>query len=70
MRIKESQMGRVKERSTIFKMKSQNDVTEAATPNVNINYTEIVDTTKVNDRINKYKSFIDKKNKGKIIDEQ
>ena len=26
------------------------------TPNVNINYTEIVDTTKVNDRINKYKS--------------
>lgn len=65
-----SQMGRVKERSTIFKMKSQNDVTETVTPNVNINYTEIVDTTKVNDRINKYKSFIDKKNKGKIIDEQ
>ena len=60
-----SQMGVVKERSTIFKMKSQNEVTEKVTPNVNINYTEIVDTTAINDRINKYRNFIDKKNKRK-----
>lgn len=57
-----SQLAMVKERSTIFKMKSQNDVTEAVKPNVNINYTEIVDTTAVNNRLNKYKAFLDKKN--------
>lgn len=57
-----SQLDMVKERSTIFKMKSQNEVTEKVTPNVNINYTEIVDTAAVNNRINKYKAFLDKKN--------
>lgn len=60
-----SQMGIVKERSTIFKMKSQNEITEKVTPNVNINYTEIVDTTAAKARIDKYKSFIDSKSKGK-----
>lgn len=58
-----SQMGMVRERSTIFKMKSQNEVTETVTPNVNLNFTEIVDTTVVNDRINKYKNFLNNKNK-------
>ena len=55
----------VKERSTIFRLKSQNEVTEAVTPNVNINYTEVVDKTAVSNRIAKYKQFIDKKGKGK-----
>lgn len=60
-----SQMGIVKERSTIFKMKAQNEITEKVTPNVNINYTEIVDTTAAKARIDKYKSFIDVKRRNK-----
>ena len=57
-----SQMGIVKERSTMFKLKSQNEVTEKPTPNININYTEVVDKSIANERINKYKNFLDVKN--------
>lgn len=60
-----SQMGVVKERSTMFKMRSQNEVTEKVAPNVNVNYTEIVDTAAVLDRINKHRAFVEKKNQGK-----
>lgn len=56
------QMGTVKERSTLFKLRSQNEITEAERPSVNINITEKVDTNAINDRINKYKKFLDKKN--------
>lgn len=55
------QMGMVKERTTLFKLRSQNELTEAERPNVNINITEKVDTKAIEDRISKYSKLIDKK---------
>ena len=55
-------MGIVRERSTIFKMKSQNELVEKAQPNVNISVKAIdVDLDKINERLNKYKQFATKK---------
>lgn len=57
-----SQMGIVREKSTIFKMKSQNEMVEKAQPNVNISVKAIdVDMDKVNERISKYIKFTNKK---------
>ena len=56
-----SQMGMVRERSTIFKMKSQNELVEKQQPNVNINITEKPDMERIEARINKYKVFATKK---------
>lgn len=58
-----SQMGIVRERSTIFKMKSQNELVEKQQPNVNINITEKPDMERIEARINKYKVFATKKEK-------
>lgn len=58
-----SQMGVVKERSTIFKMKAQNEIVEKQQPNVNINIVEQPDMERINERINKYKQFATKKEK-------
>lgn len=55
------QMGITKERTTLFKLRSQNEITEAERPSVNINITEKVDTKIIEDRINKYSKLIDKK---------
>jgi len=56
------QVGAAKERTTLFKLRSQNEMTEAVTPNVNINITEKVDRKSISDKINKYKNFMVKKN--------
>lgn len=56
-----SQMGMVKERSTIFKMKSQNELVEKEQPKVNINITEKPNFDQIEERINKYKQFARKK---------
>lgn len=57
-----SQMGIVKERSTLFKMKSQNEMVEKSQPNVNISVKTIdVDLDRINERIDKYKKFTNKK---------
>lgn len=56
-----SQMGIVKERSTIFKMKSQNEIVEKVQPNININITEKPDMDRIEERIGKYKQFAVKK---------
>jgi hypothetical protein len=56
-----AQLDMVKERSTIFKMKSQNEMVEKQQPNVNINITEKPDMEKIEERINKYKAFAIKK---------
>lgn len=56
-----SQMGMVKERSTIFKMKSQNELVEKEQPKVNINITEKPDFEQIEARISKYKQFARKK---------
>jgi len=58
-----SQMGIVREKSTIFKMKSQNELVEKQQPNININITEKPDMEKINERIGKYKQFASKKDK-------
>lgn len=56
-----SQLGKTNERSTIFKMKAQNEMVEKVQPKVNINIVEQPDMTAINDRINKYKYFATKK---------
>lgn len=56
-----SQMGMVRERTTIFKMKSQNEMVEKEQPKININITEKPDMEAIQQRLNKYKQFADKK---------
>lgn len=59
--ISMSQLGIVKERTTLFKMKSENELVEKQQPNVNINITEKVDMEQIANRIDKYKVFATKK---------
>jgi hypothetical protein len=61
-----SQLGIVRERSTIFKMKSQNEVVEKEQPKVNINIVEAPDMQRIEEKINKYKSFVDKKTQKRL----
>lgn len=56
-----SQLGIVRERSTIFKMKSQNEIVEKEHPKVNVNIVEMPDMDRIEEKINKYKNFVDKK---------
>lgn len=58
-----SQMGMVKERTTMFKMKSQNELVEKEQPKVNIHITEKPDFDQIQERLNKYKQFARKKEK-------
>lgn len=58
-----SQMGVIRERSTIFKMKAQNEIIEKEQPKVNINITEVPDLDRINERLNKYRNFAKKKEK-------
>ena len=58
-----SQLGYVKERSTMFKMKSENEMVEKQQPKVSINIVEKPDMEKIEARINKYRQFANKKNK-------
>lgn len=59
-----SQMGVVRERSTIFKMKSQNEITEKVQPNVNISVKTVdVDLDRINERLKQYSNFSNKKGK-------
>ena len=56
-----SQLGVVKERTTLFRMKSENELVEKQQPKININITEKPDMERINNRINKYKIFATKK---------
>ena len=56
-----SQMGVVRERSTIFKMKSQNEMVEKVQPQVKVNVNAEVDVDRIQERLNKYKKFASKK---------
>lgn len=58
-----SQMGVVKERTTMFKMKSQNEMVEKVQPQQKINVNVDIDMNKINERLNKYKQFASKKDK-------
>lgn len=55
------QLGVVKEKTTVFKLKAQNEVVEKQQPNINISYKETINRDEINDRIDKYKSFIERK---------
>ena len=56
-----SQLGMVSERSTIFKMKSQNEIFEKEQPKVSINIVDAPDLEQINARLEKYKMFASKK---------
>lgn len=56
-----SQLGMVNERTTIFKMKSQNEIFEKEQPKVHINIVEAPDLEQIQGRIEKYKMFANKK---------
>ena len=58
-----SQMGVVRERSTLFKMKAQNEIVEKEQPRVSINITEKPDMERIEERLNRYKMFASKKGK-------
>lgn len=58
-----SQMGVVREKTTIFKMKAQNEIIEKEQPKVSINITEKPDMERISERLNKYKVFANKKGK-------
>ena len=57
-----SQMGIAREKTTIFKMKAQNEMVEKAQPNVNISVKTVdVDLDRINERLEKYKNYATKK---------
>lgn len=56
-----SQLGIVSERSTIFKMKSQNEIFEKEQPKVHVNIVEMPDLEQIQNRMEKYKIFAGKK---------
>lgn len=57
-----SQMGVLRERSTIFKLKAQNEMVEKVQPTINLNANIIdVDMDKINERLEKYKNYATKK---------
>ena len=59
-----SQVGVVKERTTLFKMKSQNEMVEKVQPQQKININmDATDLDKINEKLEKYKRFINKKEK-------
>lgn len=53
-----AQLGKVKGTATQFKLKTQNEMVEKATPNVNITYKEVVNTDKINKNLDKYKALL------------
>lgn len=58
------QMGIVKERTTLFKLKSQNEMVEKVQPNVNINLNQGVteeDMKRIEEKLSRYKNFANKK---------
>lgn len=58
-----SQLGAVRERTTIFKMKSQNELVEKEQPKVSISIIEKPDYERIQERLDKYKYFANKKGK-------
>lgn len=56
-----SQLGQVKEKSTIFKLEAQHEIVKKNQPNVNITYKEVINTDRLNSNLEKYKSLINKK---------
>jgi len=53
-----AQLGKVKGTPTQFKLKTQNEMVEKTTPNVNITYREVVNTDKLNQNLEKYRALL------------
>jgi hypothetical protein len=60
-----SQVGMVREKTTLFKMKSQNEIVEKAQPNVNISVKTIepADIDRISERLRQYSYYSKKKGK-------
>lgn len=56
-----AQLGKASERSTLFRLKSQNEMEEKKTPNVNVSIKALVNSAKYDEKIEKYKELIDAK---------
>lgn len=55
------QLGMAKERTTLFKLRSQNEMTEAERPQVKININEQINTDDIESKLEKYKRFAQKR---------
>lgn len=58
--ISMAQIGKLKERTTLFKLKSQNEMEEKVAPKVNINIKKEVNESKIMGNIDNYSKFIKK----------
>jgi len=56
-----SQMGVAKEKTTLFKMKAQNEMVEKAQPQVKVNVNADIDLNRISQRLEQYKRFATKK---------
>lgn len=56
-----SQLGITKERTTMFRLKSENEMIEKEQPKVSINIVDKPDMEQIQERLNKYKKFANKK---------
>ena len=56
-----SQIGATREKTTIFKMKSQNEMVEKAQPQVKVNVNADIDLNRISQRLEQYKRFATKK---------
>lgn len=56
-----SQIGRLSEKTTIFKLKTQNEIIEKVQPTVHINITEQPDMERIAERLSKYSNFSKKR---------
>ena len=54
-----AQLGQASEKSTLFKLKSQNEMEEKRSPNVNISVKALVNNAKYDARLEKYKDLIE-----------
>lgn len=55
-----AQMGATKETSTLFRLKAQHDMVEKSNPNVNITIKDVVDTSRIDSNLDKYKRLLEK----------
>lgn len=53
-----AQLGHASEKSTLFKLKSQNEMTEKKTPNLNVSIKALVNTAKYDKNIEKYEKLL------------
>jgi len=56
-----AQLGKASEKSTLFKLKSQNEMEEKKSPNVNVSIKALVNNAKYDAKLEKYKDLIDAK---------